>query len=204
VAETSARRRTGARRADAQRSVDAILDAALACLVEDPHASTADIAARAGVGRVTLYGHFPSRADLVDAAFGRIVARAEERLGAVDLSGDPREALAGLIASSWEVVFQHRALLAAAQGALPAERIRHHHEQPLTRVRSLIDRGRRDGVFRTDLPTDWLVTVFYTVLHGAAGEIGGGRLDPADAGHLITATLLAAYSPPPPGAGGRR
>jgi TetR/AcrR family transcriptional regulator, mexCD-oprJ operon repressor len=197
VAEASSRRRSGGRRADAQRSVDAILDAALACLVEDPNANTADIAAKAGVGRVTLYGHFPSRTDLVDATFGRIVTRAEERLAAVDLSGEPRQALADLIASSWEVVFQHRALLAAAQGTMPAERIRHHHEQPLTRVRSLIERGQHDGVFRTDLPTDWLVTVFYTVLHGAAGEIGAGRLDATEAASLITATILAAYSPQP-------
>ncbi|GIJ63306.1 TetR/AcrR family transcriptional regulator [Virgisporangium aurantiacum] len=197
MAEASPRRRSGGRRADAQRSVDAILDAAIACLVEDPNANTADIAARAGVGRVTLYGHFPSRTELVDAAFGRIVTRAEEHLATIDLAGEPRQALADLIASSWEVVFQHRALLAAAQGTMPAERIRRHHEQPLTRVRSLIERGRHDGVFRTDQPVDWLVTVFYTVLHGAAGEIGAGRLDQAEAAGLITATLLAAYSPPP-------
>jgi AcrR family transcriptional regulator len=186
----------GRRRADAERNAAAILDAAVACLVDDPQASTADIAARAGVGRVTLYGHFPTRTDLVDAVFVRTVAHAEERLDALDLSGDPRAALATLVASSWRIVYEFRALLAAAERALPAERIREHHDQPMDRVRALIDRGRADGAFRTDLPTRWLVATFYHVLHGAAAEINAGRLDAADAAGTITTTLLACYTAP--------
>ena len=50
------------RRADAQRNVQRILDAAVACLAERPNATMADIAKVAGLGRVTLYGHFSSRA----------------------------------------------------------------------------------------------------------------------------------------------
>ena len=128
--------------------------------------------------------------------FARTLAHTEERLAAVDRSGDARRALANLIATSWKIVFQFRALLAAAETVLPAERIRHHHDQPLTRVRALIERGQRQGVFRTDLPSDWLVTVFYTVLHGAANEVAARRLQSGDAGGLITATLLGCYSTP--------
>jgi hypothetical protein len=39
-----------ARRADALRNVEAILDTAVACLARDPEASVVDIAAAAGVG----------------------------------------------------------------------------------------------------------------------------------------------------------
>ena len=72
VAGSSGAQSTGAapgreRRADARRNIAAILDAALLCLARDPDASIADIAQAAGVGRVTLYGHFKSRADLIDA-----------------------------------------------------------------------------------------------------------------------------------------
>jgi len=189
-------RRPSGRRADAQRNASAILDAALDCLLADPRASTADIAARAGVGRVTLYGHYPTRTDLIDAVFARTLGHAEQRLGGLDLTGDPRTALAMLIASSWEIVNQFRALLVAADGVLPAERLRQQHDRPLDRVRKLIERGRRTGVFRKDLPTAWLVATFYHVLHGAASEITAGRLDPADAAITITATLLACYTPP--------
>jgi AcrR family transcriptional regulator len=53
------------RRADARRNIAAILDAAVASLADNPDASMAEIAARAGVGRVTLYGHFKTRAELI-------------------------------------------------------------------------------------------------------------------------------------------
>lgn len=43
------------KRADAQRNIEAILDAAAVCLSGNPEASIAEIAQTAGVGRVTLY-----------------------------------------------------------------------------------------------------------------------------------------------------
>lgn len=188
-----------AKRADARRNVAAILDAARACLARDPAASVADIAKAAGVGRVTLYGHFPSRAELVDAVFARTIAEAEETLEAVDLAGRPADALARLVASSWRIVHEFRTLLLAAQRELPAERIRDHHTRPMHRVERLVQRGRQEGAFRTDLPTSWLVAVFYNVIHGAADELNAGRLTADEAARAITATLLAAYALYPEG-----
>src|ERR1700744_6291747 len=66
-----------AQRADARRNIAAILDAATDCLARDPETSVAGIAAAAGVGRITLYGHFKTRADLVDAVLARTVQRAD-------------------------------------------------------------------------------------------------------------------------------
>ncbi len=190
--------RTGqpAKRADAQRNINAIAEAAVACLSRDPDASVAEIAKAAGVGRVTLYGHFPSRADLVDAALARAIEDGDAILGAVDLDGDPREALARLIDASWQLVNRSRALLLAAQHTLPPGRIRTLHAEPADRMRRLVERGRADGVFRTDLPTSWLISTVQNVMHGAADEINAGRLDAADAAGYISATVLAALTPP--------
>lgn len=187
---------TRERRADARRNIAAILDAALDCLSRDPQASIADIAAAAGVGRVTLYGHFASRPELIDAAFGQAIRQADEVLDAVDLTGDPSDALARLVDSSWQILDRLRGALSAAQRELPPGRIRAHHDQPMDRVAGLVGRGQRDGVFRSDLPAEWMVALFYTVMHGAAAEIGAGRLSSADASRVITSTLLAAYTPP--------
>ncbi len=193
----AARSQLGAtRRADARRNIASILDAALRCFARDPNASVADIAQAAGVGRVTLYGHFSSRAELVDAVLTRTIEHADAVLDATDTAGDPREALTRLVASSWQIVDQFRSVLLAAQHELPAGQIRNRHDRILRRVQTLIERGQRAGVFRTDLPKRWLLTTVYSVMHAAAGEVEAGTLDPKNAPRVIVATLLAALTPP--------
>ena len=184
------------RRADARRNVAAILDAAQHCLARDPDANVSEIAQAAGVGRVTLYGHFKTRADLVDAVLARTVAQADAVLDTTDTTGDPREALTRLIASTWQIVDQFRSLLRAAQSELPAENVRSTHDRHLRRLDALIGRGQRAGVFRTDVPRRWLVTAGYSVMHAAAEDCTAGRLDSADGARIIAATLLAAFTPP--------
>lgn len=187
------------RRADAERSIAAILDAALACFAERPDASMSDIARAAGVGRVTLYAHFPSRTAVLEAALDRAVAEAGTVIDAEIHGGEPADrALAALIRSSWQVLDRHRRLFQAAQRALDAERWRRRHDPALVRVESLIIRGRTEGVFRTDLPVRWLATTFYGLIHAAAEDVNAGRLEPGDAPHLVEATLLSALAPPPP------
>jgi len=62
-------------------------------------------------------------------------------------------------------------------------------------VQSLIEQGQRAGTFRRDLPRQWLVTTAYSLMHAAAQDAAAGRLDAGDAAGLITATLLAAFTP---------
>ena len=190
------RAKTPPRRVDAQRSIAAILEAAVETLSRDPEASVSEIAKAAGVGRVTLYGHFPNRVDLVDAAFRRAIEDGHAALDKVDLTGDPRHALARLIDSSWLLVNRSRALLLAAQAALPPGRIRDLHAGPMERVQRLVERGQREGAFRADLPASWLVGVMHSVTHATADEINAGRLTSDKAAAYITATALACFTAP--------
>ncbi|MCK2219009.1 TetR/AcrR family transcriptional regulator [Actinomadura sp. ATCC 31491] len=181
-----------ARRADAERNVAAILEAATRLLSADPSASVADVAKAAGVGRVTLYGHFPSREALVDAVMRHAVGLADAVLDDPALDRLPApEALARLLRSSWEVLDRHRRLFVAADRVMATERIREHHERPLRRVERLIERGRRDGDFRTDLPLPWLVTTFFSIIHSAAQERAAGRLAPEDVERVLVATMTS-------------
>lgn len=177
------------------------LDAATECLARDPEVSIADIATAAGVGRITLYGHFKTRAELIDAVVVRTIEHADAILVATETGGDPRDALARLVAASWQIVHQFRNILLAAQRELPAERIRGVHDPILRRVQALIGRGQRAGAFRTDLPREWLVTTAFSLMHAAAEDAAAGRASAADAAGLITATLIAAYTPPAAGTG---
>jgi TetR/AcrR family transcriptional repressor of mexCD-oprJ operon len=185
-----------AQRADARRNAEAILDAAVACLSREPDVSVGDIAVAAGVGRVTLYSHFKTRAELVDAALLRTIERADQVLDATDTAGDPVEALTRLVASSWEIVHQFRNILLAARRELPAERIRGVHDRIMRRMQALVERGQRTGAFRTDLPKAWLITTTVSLMHAAAEDTVSGRIKGGQAAGLITATLLAAFTPP--------
>ena len=189
------RARTG-RRVDAEQNTARILDAAAACLCRSATASMAEIAQAAGLGRVTVYGHFPSREALIEATLARLLERGEAVLGRLDLTGDPRQALRTLIESSWQLIADASAVLEVAQAVLPPGRIRELHAKPAQRVEELVRRGQSEGAFRTDLPATWLVSVLHHVLKGAAADISSGRLDPADAPHFIVATVLPAYAPP--------
>ncbi|MER7913120.1 MULTISPECIES: helix-turn-helix domain-containing protein [unclassified Streptomyces] len=73
------------RRADALRNRERILEAAAEVVgAEGTQASLRDVARRAGIGLGTLYRHFPTRDDLLEAllrtGFDRLAARADELL----------------------------------------------------------------------------------------------------------------------------
>ncbi|HEY7263130.1 MAG TPA: TetR family transcriptional regulator [Trebonia sp.] len=188
-----------AQRADARRNIAAILDAATECLARDPEMSIAGIAAAAGVGRITLYGHFSTRAELVDAVLTRTIEHSDAILDATDIDGDPADAVARLVAASWQIVHRFSNILLAAHRELPADRIRGVHDPILRRVESLIERGQQAGTFRRDLPRQWMITTTFSLMHAAAEDAAAGRINADDAAGLITSTLLSAFTPPPDG-----
>ena len=189
---------TPKRRADARRNIEGILSAAARCLARNPDASMADIAAEADLGRVTVYGHFKSRRDLVELVVRRALDAANDALREVDLGGDPVAGLSRLVATTWDVTARSGSLLVAAEKALPPDLVRElHHGELEDRVRGFIANAQSAGAFRTDLPTDWLVATFHAVIHTAANEVDAGRLDSDEAADVITSTLVGVLSVPP-------
>ncbi|RDI53380.1 TetR/AcrR family transcriptional regulator [Nocardia mexicana] len=184
------------RRADAERSIARIVAAARTTWSSNPQASIDDIVKAAGVGRMTLYGHFPNRAELVEAALAAALRDGEEVLSAVDLDGDARAAMDRLLAASWSLVAESAALLTAAQESLSAERIRELHGGAANRVENLIRRGRRQGVFRADLSVAWLVGAVHYLLQGAAEEVRAGRMTEKEAAKAVPATIQAVLDVP--------
>jgi TetR/AcrR family transcriptional regulator, mexCD-oprJ operon repressor len=186
------------RRADAERSVAAILDAALEALASDPDSSMSEIARRAGVVRATIYVHFPTRTDLLDAVMTYAVGQvAEATRGAEPERGEPAEALERVLRATWRQLAQFQGLLALNIARLPAEELRRRHLPVLDQLEPLIERGQKDGVFRSDLPVAWLLAVIRAIVHTASAESRGGRIADSEVEDAVLSTALAAVSPPP-------
>jgi AcrR family transcriptional regulator len=188
TAETST---TGPRRrADAERNIAAILTAAGDMFGRGQSPAMGEIATAAGVRRATLYAHFPSREELLDAVVTHALTHTDETLTALALDRDPADvALERLVRTSWPILDRYRRLRTAAMTELGPERLQRHHDRILHHIDHLVRRGQDAGLFRTDLPLDWLVTTFYAVLHAAADEADAGRLTPADAPDLLATTV---------------
>ncbi|MGA4506497.1 TetR/AcrR family transcriptional regulator [Propionibacteriaceae bacterium G1746] len=182
------------RRADARRNSAAILDAATRCLARDPDVSLKEIASEAGVGRVTLYGHYETRANLIDCVVDRAISQTEADLKELDLSGDPAEAMVSLIAVTWDLTHRFGALVVAAERSLPPGRISDLHREPAVRVRELLTRGRESGAFRDDMPIEWQVDVIRSLVHAGVDAVYREQLRAERARELVPMTVLASLT----------
>ena len=187
---------TDHRRAIAQRNVQAILDAAENLLQEGASASIAAVAARAGVSRVTVYAHFSSREAVLEAVVERTVARAavafdEATAGAATAV----EALERAIRASWLELSRFAAIAEAAAAQLSPDALRGTHESGYAHARRMFEAGMEAGEFRSDVPVEWLLSVYHALLHAAGDDVRAGRLDSAMALHALTTTMRASFAP---------
>lgn len=181
------------RRSDADRSVRAILEAALEALAGDPDASMAEIARRAGVVRATIYAHFPTREALLDAVMEHAVAQvAQAASEAEPTRGEPEEALERVLRATWRKLDLFHALLAINTARLSAEELHRRHLPVTTQFAPLIERGQKDGVFRSDVPVSWHLAVLRAIVHAASAELRSGRLSEAAVEQTMVTTVLAA------------
>src|ERR671918_694749 len=143
------------RRADAERSVASILDAALDALASDPEANMAEIARRAGVVRATIYVHFPTRESLLEAVTERAIAEVTQAMAAAEPDrGDPAEALQRVLTTAWHELGRFHTLV-AINTRRPQAELRRLHRPVLGLLQPLIERGQRAGAFRSDVPAMW-------------------------------------------------
>jgi AcrR family transcriptional regulator len=186
---------TRKRRSDADRSVQAIRDAALEALAGDPEASMAEIARRAGVVRATIYAHFPTREALLDAVMERAVGEVADATAAAEPTrGEPQEALERVLRATWRKLDLFHALLAINTARLSTEELHRRHLPVLNHFAPLVERGQQADVFRRDVPVAWHLAVMRAIVHAASAELRSGRLTEATVEETMLVTVLAALA----------
>jgi TetR/AcrR family transcriptional regulator, regulator of autoinduction and epiphytic fitness len=149
------------------------------------------IAARAGVGKSTIYRHWPDKLALIADAFETFHEQLVPHLGDLTV----RESLALLLRHVAEVVVDStwsRCIPALIEGAERDPRVRaFHHRYSAERRRELTDliaRGIREGEFGAEVDPELAITallgaIFYRRLWT------GRPFEPDDAGRLVDLVL---------------
>jgi AcrR family transcriptional regulator len=185
------------RRADAERSVARIHEAAIEALASDPEASMAEIARRAGVVRATVYVHFPTREALLAAITARAIEEVTREIAAAEPDrGEPAEALRRVVAAAWRSLGRFHSLVEINTRLSDAE-LRHRHASPRAVLVPLIERGQRDGAFRAGVPAAWHLTMILALIHAASGELRAEQASPDQVEDALLATVLGAVSSQP-------
>src|SRR5882672_7237461 len=108
-------------RSDAQRSMNALLEAALAVFATSGvDAPVREIAEKAGVGIGTVYRHFPQRADLVAAVFRHEIDACADAAAHLAAEYGPGEALARWMQRYTAFIATKRGLATALHSGDPA------------------------------------------------------------------------------------
>ena len=168
---------------------DRILDVALEVLGERPSAGMGDIAAAAGVVRRTVYGHFPSRDELVRTIAQRAADELHAALIEVTTASTPADAAwVDYVARLWPLAHRYRILLVLRR----SEHSDDIHEQldPVERaLTDLVRRGQEEGTFGRHLPPATLAQLGQSMVFTLADEKADQAPDVAAAAITSLLTL---------------
>src|SRR4029450_3968954 len=85
--------------------------------------------------------------------------------------GEPREALERVLRATWRELDRFQALLTINMTRLSPEELHRRHLPVLAQLAPLIERGQKQGVFRSDLPVAWHLAVIRAILDTATALI---------------------------------
>ncbi len=181
------------RRADAARNIDRILESAIHVFAIDPGAGMNEVALHAGVGRATLYRHFPSREDLMSA----IKAQArDEAVTAVERcpldEGPALDCIESIVREVIELGDRYRFITTWREdGAVDRE----PRERIASALRVAVERGQRRGEITRSIPPDWAVTVVRSLMLAALEELADGSMSDRDAERLVKRIVRQGLAP---------
>jgi AcrR family transcriptional regulator len=167
-----------------------ILDVALEVLGQNPDAGMGDIASAAGVVRRTVYGHFPTRADLIRSLTQQAVNEVTAVLTEVNASEGAAEAVwVDFIAGLWPLTHRYRVLLALRRGEYGEEI--HALLGPVDQILGdLVQRGQESEVFGRHLPADILSQLAYAAVFAIADNDLSNRNVGARAATITSLLIL--------------
>lgn len=170
-------------RRDARRNRDKLIAVAQAAFAQaEGPVSLESIARQAGVGIGTLYRHFPTREDLVDAVYASELDAVTASVPDL-LDQHPADiALRAWIGRYATFVATKRGMMDTLRTAFASGRLATPSRERLTApIATILDRGAATGTLRADIDPDdiaaLLIGVFAAIIDGASQERTDRLLD---------------------------
>jgi AcrR family transcriptional regulator len=165
------------RRADAVRNRERVVAAAAAVFAERGiEASVPEVAARAGVGKATVYRSFPTKERLIAAVIRSRVDEYEERARELVGAPDAWEALRTLLTEKAAEHCVDRSLVSALHAGIAADLLADARARAWQPVTTLMERAKAQGSMRPDATSDELRTLWL----GTARMLAADGVDDAE------------------------
>ncbi|MCG8425939.1 MAG: TetR/AcrR family transcriptional regulator [Chromatiales bacterium] len=176
------------------RAKQALVDAAMVLLANNPGASFIEVAENAGVGRATLYRHFPTREALLkELTLDAIHAMDQARAHIMEESSSATDALRLTIEAI--IPLGDRFYFLTRFPELEDEEIAEHTQRQNAELETIIRSAQEEGDIDDKLPAVWVASVFNSLVYAAWKQIEEEAIPESDASALVLRTLLHGLSP---------
>jgi hypothetical protein len=131
-----------------------------------------------------------SKTEPLDAVAEHAVAQvARATSDAEPTRGEPDDALERVLRATRHELIDLHALLEVDTSRLSTKEPYRRHQPAMTLFVPLIERGRKNGVLRSDLPVSWHLAMLRAIVHAACAEVRSGRITEAEVEPAILSTV---------------
>lgn len=176
------------------QSEAAILEAGVSTLLNNPSAGMSEVAQASGVGRTTLYRHYPSREALIQGITLRCLDEIDEALRPL-YETDDSAAIAATFEALIPLADRYRFLSVLWAEAEADPRVRERMEESRRGTLELMEFAKTQGEVASDLPPEWLAEFFEMTLYAAWSALQREVLTRDEAVRLAIRSFLRGCGP---------
>ena len=155
----------------------------------------AEIAAKAGVGRATLYRHFPTREDLIRALALESLRQTDEATKQIPAD---RASAVQVLAEVFEAIVplgDRFRFLSNEPAAFHDPEIKAAHDRQLDELAELVEAMKAEGSLDRAVPTAWVVATIDALVYAAWDTVDDGAVARRDAAKLAFRTIMRGLCP---------